>query len=67
MKLKRKVKNKERSGMMPVIWCELRCVNCHRIFRVLQQNADDVIECPFCKIYPWGFAVTGTNKEHKDE
>ena len=45
-------------------WCELECVNCHKHFRTLQKDADEVIQCPFCKVIPWGFTVSGTKKEH---
>ena len=41
-------------------WYEFICTNCHKKFRVLQKNADNVIQCPFCKIRPWGFNVSGT-------
>ena len=43
-------------------WYEFECVNCHKYFRTLQKNADEVIQCPFCKVIPWGFAVSGTKK-----
>ena len=44
-------------------WYQFECTNCHKKFRVLQKNADNVIECPFCKIRPWGFNVSGTKKK----
>lgn len=44
-------------------WYQFECTNCHKKFKVLQQDADDVIECPFCKIRPWGFNVSGTKKK----
>lgn len=44
-------------------WYQFECTNCHKKFRVLQQDADDVIQCPFCKIRPWGFYVSGTEKK----
>ena len=44
-------------------WDQFECTNCHKKFRVLQQDADDVIQCPFCKIRPWGFYVSGTEKK----
>ena len=48
-------------------WYEFECVNCHKHFRILQKNADEVIQCPFCKVIPWGFTVSGTKKEHENE
>ena len=48
-------------------WYEFECVNCHKHFRTLQKNADEVIQCPFCKVIPWGFTVSGTKKEHENE
>lgn len=48
-------------------WCEFECVNCYKHFRILLKNADEVIQCPFCKVIPWGFKVSGTKKEHKNE
>ena len=48
-------------------WYEFKCINCHKHFRILQKNADEVIQCPFCKVIPWGFTVSGTKKEHKDD
>lgn len=48
-------------------WYEFECVNCHKYFRTLQKNADEVIQCPFCKVIPWGFTVSGTKKEHENE
>ena len=47
-------------------WYEFECVNCHKHFRTLQKNADEVIQCPFCKVIPWGFTVSGTKKELED-
>lgn len=47
-------------------WYEFECVNCHKHFRTLQKDADDVIQCPFCKIRPWVFAVSGTKKEKEN-
>lgn len=44
-------------------WYQFECTNCHKKFKVLQQDADDVIECPFCEIGPWGFNVSGTKKK----
>lgn len=44
-------------------WYQFECTNCHKKFRVLQKNADNVIQCPFCKTRPWGFNVSGTNKK----
>lgn len=46
---------------------EFECVNCHKHFRTLQKNADEVIQCPFCKVIPWGFTVSGTKKEHEND
>lgn len=43
-------------------WYEFECVNCHKHFRTLQKNADEVIQCPFCKVRPWGFMVSGIKK-----
>ena len=48
-------------------WCEFECVNCYKHFRILLKNADEVIQCPFCKVIPWGFTVSGTKKEHENE
>lgn len=48
-------------------WYEFECVNCHHKFRVLQKDCDAVIQCPFCKIVPWGCSVTGTSKEHEND
>ena len=48
-------------------WYEFECVNCHKHFRALQKDADSVIQCPFCKVRPWGFTVSGTKKEHENE
>jgi putative FmdB family regulatory protein len=44
-------------------WYEFTCTNCKKKFRALQKDADDVIQCPFCKIRPWGFCVSGTEKK----
>lgn len=43
-------------------WYQCECVNCHKTFRTLQKDADNVIQCPFCKARPWGFMVSGTKK-----
>lgn len=50
--------------MIKDYWTELTCVNCGYKFRTLQKNADEVIQCPFCKVIPQGFTVSGTKKEH---
>lgn len=47
-------------------WYEFECVNCHKHFRTIQKNADEVIQCPFCKVIPWGFTVSGTKKEYEN-
>ena len=47
-------------------WCEFECVNCYKHFRILLKNVDEVIQCPFCKVIPWGFTVSGTKKEHEN-
>lgn len=44
-------------------WYEFTCTNCKKKFRALQKDADDIIQCPFCKIRPWGFNVSGTEKK----
>ncbi len=48
-------------------WAELTCVNCGHKFRTLLKDADKVIQCPFCKVIPWGFTVSGTKKEYENE
>lgn len=44
-------------------WYEFTCTNCKKKFRALQKDADDVIQCPFCKTRPWGFNVSGTQNK----
>lgn len=33
------------------IWYECICNNCRRKFRVLENDLDDVVACPFCRTY----------------
>ena len=33
---------------------------------LLYKYLDEVIQCPFCKVIPWGFTVSGTKKEHEN-
>lgn len=49
--------------MIKDYWTESTCVNCGYKFRTLQKDTDKVTECPFCRIVPVGFKVTGTTKE----
>ena len=62
-----KILNERSMKMSKDYWCEFECVNCHKYFRILLKNADEVIQCPFCKVIPWGFTVSGTKKEHENE
>lgn len=53
--------------MIKDYWAELTCVNCGYKFRTLLKDADKVIQCPFCKVIPWGFTVSGTKKEYEND
>lgn len=43
-------------------WYQVKCLQCGNVFRVLQKDVDKFQYCPFCRIVPTSFSVSGTKK-----